>query len=134
MPNSAARSIELVVSRPASASPMIFAFELCARSNVEKSDEFRRMRTALNGLDEIAGVLFQRVAAGVVRGHEEPAAAASSTASNRPARSGSKCATILPAPGRCLRPDTRDPAVIRAEANAASIVDYRVVKYFAAEM
>jgi hypothetical protein len=42
MPNSAACLIALVVSPPAFASPMIFAFELCACSrNEEKSELFR---------------------------------------------------------------------------------------------
>src|SRR5260221_14715807 len=45
MPNSDACLIELVVSRPALASPMIFAFELCAcNRNDEKSEEFKGMR------------------------------------------------------------------------------------------
>ena len=61
---------------------MILAFELCACSrNEEKSDGVqgnadRAQHLAALCLDEIAGVLFKRMAEGVVRGHEEPAIAA----------------------------------------------------------
>ena len=81
MPNSAACLIELVVSRPALARPMIFAFELCACSRKEeKSDEFRAREPSpppcRPSRDDVAGVLFQRIAEGVVRGQEEPGVAA----------------------------------------------------------
>ena len=82
MPNSAACLIELMVSPPALARPMICAFEACACSrNEEKSVAVERMthlaqHLAAVRLDDRRGVALQRVAEGVVGGEEEPGLAA----------------------------------------------------------
>ena len=55
MPNSLAALIELMVSPPALARPMIFAFELCACSrNEEKSAAFSGWRTWPSTLPPLA--------------------------------------------------------------------------------
>jgi len=76
--------IELVVSSPALARPMIFAFELCACSrNEEKSDEFKGMRTEPSTWPPLdftrSPVSFQARAERVVGGHEKPGVTAAST-------------------------------------------------------
>ena len=82
MPNSAACLIELTVSCPALARPTIFAFELCAcKRKDEKSEalsgiEHVAQHLAPVGLDDVAGVLLQRVAESVVHGDEVPGVAA----------------------------------------------------------
>ena len=82
MPNSAACLIELVVSPPALARPMILAFEACACSrNDEKSDGVQRMLDAADhlaavGRDDRGGVALERRAEGIVGGEEEPGVAA----------------------------------------------------------
>ena len=82
MPNSAACLIELMVSPPALASPMIFAFEDCACSrNDEKSVPGNGWRTrpthlAAVLLDHRRGVALERVTEGIVGGEEEPGVAA----------------------------------------------------------
>ncbi|MEY9241867.1 hypothetical protein ABIF27_002522 [Bradyrhizobium elkanii] len=81
MPNSAACLIELVVSSPALASPMILG--LRALRLQQEGREVRRIERhadradhlALLRHDDVAGVLFQRVAEGVVGGQEEPGVA-----------------------------------------------------------
>ena len=82
MPNSAACLIELVVSAPALARPMILAFEACACSrNDEKSEVPSGCLTppsdlAARGLHGRRGVTLERSAEGIVGGEKEPAVAA----------------------------------------------------------
>ena len=82
MPNSAACLIELVVSPPALARPMILALEACACSRKdEKSEVLSGCLTppthlAAVGVDDRGGVALQRRAEGVVGGQEEPGVAA----------------------------------------------------------
>ena len=82
MPNSAACLIELVVSPPALARPMILAFDACACSRNER--EVLRVERVAHLAEHLAavlehdrlGVALERVAEGVVGGQEEPGVAA----------------------------------------------------------
>ena len=82
MPNSDACLIELMVSPPALARPMIFAFDACACSrNDEKSEPWERMAHLAEHLAAVLqhhrlGVALEGVAEGVVGGQEEPGVAA----------------------------------------------------------
>ena len=82
MPNSAACLIELMVSPPALASPMICAFEACACSRKEEKSvvligcAHLADHLAAGLGDDRGDVALQRVAEGIVGGEEEPALAA----------------------------------------------------------
>ena len=82
MPNSDACLIELMVSPPALARPMILAFDDCACSrNDEKSVPVKRVAHLAEHLAAVLqhhrlGVALERVAEGVVGGQEEPGVAA----------------------------------------------------------
>ena len=82
MPNSAPCLIELSVSPPALASPMIFAFESCACSRKEEKSLVVERRAdaaqhlAAIGLHHGRRVAFERMAEGIVGGEEEPGVAA----------------------------------------------------------